>query len=78
MTQKIVDKRQCSIQFFKAHEVDAVGQGFAALAQGDAFLTSVGAIEECHVRIKAPAGNAFNVYLNRKLSFHQAPGNLSQ
>ena len=69
VAHKIVDKRKRCIQFPKPHELDAIGQGFAALAQQDAFKTCVGAIDGCHIRIKAPAGPASGDYLNRKL-FH--------
>ncbi|XP_042274199.1 putative nuclease HARBI1 [Thunnus maccoyii] len=69
VAQKIEDKRKRCIQFPKPHELDVVGQGFAALAQQGAFKTYVGAIDGCHIRIKAPAGPASKDYLNRKL-FH--------
>ncbi|KAJ8349407.1 hypothetical protein SKAU_G00245370, partial [Synaphobranchus kaupii] len=46
-----------------------VGQGFAALAGHEAFSTCVGAIDGCHVRIKAPSTPDAQDYFNRKL-FH--------
>ena len=55
------------IHFPKPNELDAVGKGFAALAQNEAFRKCVGAIDGCHIRIKAPAGPAPSDYVNRKL-----------
>ncbi|KAK0144272.1 putative nuclease HARBI1 [Merluccius polli] len=66
---KIVEKRSHCITLPKPHELEATGAGFAALAQNEAFETCVGAIDGCHIRIKAPAGPASIDYTNRKL-FH--------
>lgn len=49
-------------------ERKAVSEGFAKLANHKAFLGALGAIDGCHVRIKAPVRDA-NCYFNRKL-FH--------
>lgn len=46
----------------------AVSEGFARLANHNAFLGALGAIDGCHIQIKAPVRDA-NCYFNRKL-FH--------
>lgn len=66
---KIVEKRSHCITLPKPNELEATGEGFAALAQHEAFKACVGAIDGCHIRIKAPAGPASTDYTNRKL-FH--------
>ncbi|KAK0140057.1 putative nuclease HARBI1 [Merluccius polli] len=66
---KIVEKRSHCITLPKPHELEATGAGFDALAQNEAFETCVGAIDGCHIRIKAPAGPASIDYTKRKL-FH--------
>ncbi|RXN13240.1 nuclease HARBI1 [Labeo rohita] len=49
-------------------DLEEVGAGFAQLAGSPAFCTVAGAIDGCHIRIKAPASDA-PCYFNRKL-FH--------
>ncbi|KAL7388815.1 hypothetical protein ABVT39_021240 [Epinephelus coioides] len=66
---KIVEKRSHCITLPKPNELEATGEGFAALAQHEAFKACVGAIDGCRIRIKAPAGPASTDYTNRKL-FH--------
>lgn len=56
------------ITFPTPDDLEAVGAGFAQLAGSPAFSTVAGAIDGCHFRIKAPAGDA-QCYFNRKL-FH--------
>ncbi|KAK7909417.1 hypothetical protein WMY93_014101 [Mugilogobius chulae] len=46
-----------------------VGHGFQQLSGSPAFSSCVGAIDGCHIRIKAPHGGMAADYLNRKL-FH--------
>lgn len=46
----------------------AVGDGFAKLANNVAFKRALGAIDGCHIRIKAPVSEA-NCYFNRKLFY---------
>ncbi|KAK0149802.1 putative nuclease HARBI1 [Merluccius polli] len=62
-----MDMRTHCIHFPKPNELDAVGKGFGALAQNEAFRKCVGAIDGCHIRIKALAGPASSDYVNRKL-----------
>ena len=69
VAEKLVEKRKRCIHLPKPHELDAVGGGFATLAQHDAFAPCVGAIDGCHIRIKAPAGPASKDYFNRKLFY---------
>lgn len=56
------------ISFPKNESLDEVGAGFAQLAGSPAFSVAVGAIDGCHIRIKAPAADGA-CYFNRKL-FH--------
>lgn len=46
----------------------AVGNGFAKLANHVAFQGALGAIDGCHIRIKAPTNDAV-CYFNRKLFY---------
>lgn len=69
VADKIVEKRSHCITFPEPHELEATGEGFAALAQNEVFPACVGAIDGCHIRIKAPAGPTSVDYFNRKL-FH--------
>ena len=64
------------IHFPKLEEMEDVGARFARLAGNEAFNCAAGAIDGCHIRIKAPAGLASKDYLNGKLSFHPAPASL--
>ncbi|RXN16489.1 nuclease HARBI1 [Labeo rohita] len=56
------------ITFPTPDDLEEVGAGFAQLAGSPAFCTVAGAIDGCHIRIKAPASDA-PCYFNRKL-FH--------
>ncbi|RXN38687.1 membrane-spanning 4-domains subfamily A member 4A-like protein [Labeo rohita] len=56
------------ITFPTPDDLEEVGAGFAQLAGSPAFCTVAGAIEGCHIWIKAPASDA-PCYFNRKL-FH--------
>lgn len=49
-------------------ESKAVGVGFARLANHGAFQRALGAIDGCHVRIKAQVNDA-TCYFNRKLFY---------
>ncbi|KAL2087167.1 hypothetical protein ACEWY4_018226 [Coilia grayii] len=50
-----------------AEEVREVGDGFARLAGHGAFRKAMGAIDGCHIRIKAPGEPHAQCYRNRKL-----------
>ncbi|KAL0146603.1 hypothetical protein M9458_057943 [Cirrhinus mrigala] len=56
------------ITFLTPDDLEEVGAGFAQLAGSPTFCTVAGAIDGCHIRIKAPASDA-PCYFNRKL-FH--------
>uniref|UniRef100_A0A8C6L7L8 DDE Tnp4 domain-containing protein n=2 Tax=Nothobranchius furzeri TaxID=105023 RepID=A0A8C6L7L8_NOTFU len=48
-------------------EMEVVSRGFAGLARHRAFMKAAGAIDGCHIRIKAPSGPDGQCYRNRKL-----------
>nr|XP_054595132.1 putative nuclease HARBI1 [Nothobranchius furzeri] len=48
-------------------EMEVVSRGFAGLARHRAFMKAAGAIDSCHIRIKAPSGPDGQCYRNRKL-----------
>ncbi|KAL2098099.1 hypothetical protein ACEWY4_007306 [Coilia grayii] len=50
-----------------AEELRKVGDGFARLAGHGAFHKAMGAIDGCHIRIKAPGEPHAQCYRNRKL-----------
>ncbi|XP_059188162.1 uncharacterized protein LOC131970756 [Centropristis striata] len=57
------------VHFPSVAQCAEVGRGFQHLANIAAFSHCVGAIDGCHIRIKAPHGPHAQDYLNRKL-FH--------
>ncbi|XP_012717788.2 putative nuclease HARBI1 [Fundulus heteroclitus] len=57
------------IRFPLPAECAEVGRGFQHLAGSPAFSRCVGAIDGCHIRIKAPLPGTASEYLNRK-QFH--------
>lgn len=48
-------------------ELQVVGDGFARLANHQAFGKAAGAVDGCHIRIKCPGGPDGHDYNNRKL-----------
>lgn len=48
-------------------ELEEVGRGFARLGQHNVLQAAVGAIDGCHIRIKAPGEPDAQCYKNRKL-----------
>ncbi|XP_018934436.2 putative nuclease HARBI1 [Cyprinus carpio] len=48
-------------------ELQVVGDGFARLANHQAFGKTAGAVDGCHIRIKCPGGPDGHDYKNRKL-----------
>ncbi|XP_015829761.3 uncharacterized protein [Nothobranchius furzeri] len=48
-------------------EMEVACRGFAGLARHRAYLKAAGAIDGCHIRIKAPSGPDGQCYRNRKL-----------
>uniref|UniRef100_A0A8C2JXU0 DDE Tnp4 domain-containing protein n=1 Tax=Cyprinus carpio TaxID=7962 RepID=A0A8C2JXU0_CYPCA len=55
------------IHFPGPQEMEEVGEGFACLAGHNSFKKVAGAIDGCHIRIRPPAGQQKQCYINRKL-----------
>lgn len=50
------------ISYPKRYQLDDIGQGFARLANHDAFSKATGAIDGCHICIKSPSTHKEDYY----------------
>ncbi len=48
-------------------EVEEIGKGFERLSRHAAFRRAAGAIDDCHIRIRAPGKGLGQCYFNRKI-----------
>ncbi|KAJ4930775.1 hypothetical protein JOQ06_025083 [Pogonophryne albipinna] len=69
--EDIAALRHSLIKLPAGPELEEVGQGSQQLANSPAFRTCVGAIDGCHIRIRAPSGPSGQDYVNRKGRFLQ-------
>ena len=66
ISKKLLKLKNRVIHFPSRDELDTVGQGFARLANSQAFSRVVGSIDGCQIQVKPPSVDA-QCYVNRKL-----------